>query len=329
MVLAFLVGGMFQFLRICQKTAVVAHPKFKKIRSILYQSVVVYLLFKIGFKGGQSILLEPLDHVLFTSVIAVMSSILWTLLLFFILRTCFPFNRITQVSLATHFGSVSIGTFIAGVEFLSALGIEVSSNVVVWLAIMELPAIFVGVFTLKIQLFKMLDVLKKDTMLWILLGAIIFGMFGANIIPDEMNTFLFSTIFLPLLSYFLFEMGRKASEKLQEIKGQIKALLVFGIGIPILGGVLGSSLGIFLQYSLGEVFIFSILIASASYVLVPISLKEIMKNTPTITPKMTEEAIATSMAISVGITLPFNILVGFEIYYFYIKLLFPLFTATI
>ena len=36
-------------------------------------------------------------------------------------------------------------------------------------------------------------------------------------------------------------------------------------------------------------------------------------------PKMAKQVVATSMALSVGVTLPFNILIGFELYYLIIK----------
>lgn len=283
--------------------------------------VIVYLLFKIGFKGGQSILSESLSHIAVTSLIAVSVSVLWTLFLLYVLRRWSSFERLTQISIATHFGSVSVGTFIAALEFLAALGVEVTSSVVLWLAVMELPALFVGVFALKIKFSNMLRILKNDVLMWILFGAIVLGILERGLVPEQLDTFFFSTVFLPLLAYFLFEMGAKAATSLDGMRGKYRSLLVFGIGIPLLGGIFGASLGALFDYSVGEMFVFSILMASASYVLVPISLKEILKKATDATPLLAQNAIATSVALSVGITLPFNILIGFEIYYWYIQFL--------
>lgn len=318
MILAFLLGGMFQLFRL-DKRIWGNYPSVEKLRKILYQVVIAYLLFKIGFKGGKSVLSESLDHVVFTSVIAIVGAVIWTVFLLRILRSWSPFDRLTQVSIATHFGSVSVGTFIAGLEFLHALGIDPPSSVVVWLAIMEIPAIFVGVFALKIKLAHMLQILKKDTSLWILVGSMLLGMFGSEVFSADVYTFLFSTIFLPILAYFLFEMGCKASASLSDMKGKLKALCGFGILIPLVGGIFGVSVGGLLGYGMGEMFVFAILMASASYVLVPISLREILRSAQVTTPKAAENAIATSMALSVGITLPFNIIVGFELYYLFLK----------
>ncbi len=321
MILAFLVGAIFQsFLRKKQRDVGSARY-FTTLRNAVYQVVVIYLLIKIGFTGGGSILTEPLHQVLLTSGVAVVACIVWTVLLLYALKKWSPFDQLTRVSIAAHFGSVSVGTFIAAQEFLAALGIIVSSSVVVWLAIMELPALLVGVFALRISFLSVLGILKKDLMLWILVGSIFLGMVAQNIIPTEMKTLLFSTIFLPILTYFLFEMGAKAADSLRSIKGKYQELCIFGIGAPFVGGVSGALAGYLLGYGVGEAFMFSILMASASYVLVPISFKEILKNSSIASAEQADAAVATSMALSVGIALPFNIVIGFEIYYLLLRLL--------
>lgn len=317
MILAFVSGAVIQL--IAGKKKYYHHTK--PLRMVLHHIVVVYLLFKIGFTGGGSILSESADHVLWSSVFAIGASIVWTLALLQLFKITSVFDRLTQISLATHFGSVSVGTFIAGREFLLALGVEVSSNVVIWLAVMELPALFVGVLALGIPFSRILEVLKKDTLLWVLISALLWGAFAPQSIPMGVQEFLFSVLFLPFLAYFLFEMGDKASSSLKNVQGNIYFLLAFGIGIPLVGGILGVFLAVLLQYSAGESFMFSILMASASYVLVPISLKEIFKKSGFTTPQKAENAISSSMALSVGITLPFNILIGFELYYWCITMM--------
>jgi hypothetical protein len=128
-------------------------------------------------------------------------------------------------------------------------------------------------------------------------------------------------MFLPLLAYFLFEMGAKASANIRGIKNNYFALFAFGIGIPFVGGIIGACIGALFGYSAGDMFLFSILMASASYVLVPISFREILKSTNTSSSKYAEDAIATGVALSVGITLPFNILIGFEIFFWWTQAL--------
>lgn len=320
MILAFLLGGMFQLFRL-NDLFETRLPGINKFRSFAYKAVVVYLLFKIGFKGGQAIAVEPLFEIFSTALLAVIASVLWTLFLLIIFRKFSAFEKLTQVAIATHFGSVSVGTFIAALEFLSALGVEVTNSVVIWLAMMELPALFVGIFALKIKTQDLFLILLRDRMLWVLICTIILGGLFPDMLSISLTTLLFSVIFLPILAYFLFEMGTKAATSLNEVKGKHKELFLWGIGIPILGGLLGASVSQIIGYETGEAFMFSILMASASYVLIPISLKEILHSSSEIKTKKAQEAIAISMAISVGIALPFNILIGFEIYYLYIKFL--------
>jgi hypothetical protein len=115
--------------------------------------------------------------------------------------------------------------------------------------------------------------------------------------------------------YFLFEMGRKATASFGQLKGNLGAVIMIGILVPILGGVLGTSVGILLGYTEGQTFMLSLLMASASYVLAPISVQQILNSLYHPTAPEVQNVVAISMALSVGVTLPFNVLIGFEMYY--------------
>ena len=62
--------------------------------------------------------------------------------------------------------------------------------------------------------------------------------------------------------------------------------------------------------------------ASASYVLAPLCMYEVLKGIYKTDGEVAKQVVSTSLALSVGVTLPFNILVGFELYYIFIKALF-------
>jgi len=276
MIVAFLFGGMFQYFggyRLWPSD----QDMGKKVRATIYKIVVIYLLFKIGFSGGKAVSTEAIDQVLFTSAVTVVVSVCWTLFVLKVLKAWSKFSEITQISIAAHFGSVSVGTFIAGMAFLEAVGIEVSGSVAIWLAPEIMPSIITNLF-----------------------GGLLFTV---------------------ILIYFLFEMGRKASSSIETLAGQFKTTILFGTIIPILGGLFGVSLGYLLNYTPGQMFTMALLMASASYVLAPISMHEILKSLKGVTTTQAERSIATSMALSVGITLPFNIIIGFELYYLSIILL--------
>lgn len=318
--MAFLIGSAFQSFGISEKIFGNS-KKAKLLRQQVYKIVIIYLLFKIGFSGGKAVNTDVLNEVLITSIIAIIASVLWTLFLLRVFEKWSEFSPLSQISIAAHFGSVSVGTFIAGLAFLKAYGIEISGSVAIWLALMELPAIFVGMWKLKIKWRHVLGIIKDDWSLIVLVVSIIFGIFGSKLVPPTVNQFLFSTIFTPILVYFLFEMGRKASSSLGQLKGKIKSVLFVGIAIPILGGIVGVSLGQLFGYTQGQQFIMALLMASASYVLAPISMQEILKSIYKPDAKEIQDIIATSMALSVGVTLPFNILIGFELYHTFISVM--------
>ena len=242
MICAFLIGSAFQFSGI-SNLVFKQTPQAAITRSLIYQAVVIYLLFKIGFSGGIAITAEPLQAVFTTTAVAGIAAVVWTIFILAILKRWSGFTRLTQISIASHFGSVSVGTFVAGISFMEALSIEVPGSVAVWLAMMELPAILVGMWMLKISFKQLFSILIKDRSLMVLLVAIAFGIWGAQLITQDAQTFLFKTIFTPILVYFLFEMGRKATASFGQLKGEIGSVIMIGIFVPIMGGLLGISVG--------------------------------------------------------------------------------------
>lgn len=325
MILAFLIGAGFQSFQGRKKTTETS-KKAAFIREQVYRCVVIYLLFKIGFSGGKALTIEGFNEVFITSLIAIIASILWTLFLLKVLKKWSSFSELSQISIATHFGSVSVGTFIASLAFLKALGVEVSGSVAIWLALMELPAIFIGMWKLQIKWRHVLGIIKDDWSLLVLVLSIFVGIFGSPLLPSSLDQFLFQTLFTPLIAYFLFEMGRKASSSFKKIKKNLGAVFFIGIAIPILGGIVGVSIGHMFGYSEGQQFIMAVLMASASYVLAPISMQEILKSIYHPSSEEIKDIVSTSMALSVGVTLPFNILIGFELYFHLISVmtLFPI-----
>jgi hypothetical protein len=216
---------------------------------------------------------------------------------------------------------VSVGTFIAAIAFLDAMHIAIDSTVVVWLSIMEFPAIIIGMWKLGVRPSSLLAIIKRKWALTILPLSIILGLLFEKSVPSTIHSVFFNKLFIPLLLYFLFEMGCKASHSLLNLKKNVVSVLFTGIAIPILGGIFGSSIGYLMGYSTGNMFIMAILMASASYVLAPLCMYEILKDIYNTKKEMAQHVVATSMALSIGVALPFNILIGFELYYMIIKAL--------
>ena len=81
--------------------------------------------------------------------------------------------------------------------------------------------------------------------------------------------------------------------------------MVFGLGMPLLSAALGLGTGIMLGFSVGGVTMLATLAASASYIAVPAAMRIAVP----------EANPAVSLAGSLGVTFPFNILLGIPLYH--------------
>ncbi|MDT8413650.1 MAG: sodium-dependent bicarbonate transport family permease [Vicingaceae bacterium] len=312
MIFAFILGIIFNHFNKAKKN---------KNNDILYQITIAYLLFRIGFLGGGELITQQWQTIFFQSSVIIVASSFWTLLVLTLLKRWSSFEAVTQISIATHFGSVSVGTFIAAIAFLDAMHIAIDSTVVIWLTIMEFPAIIIGMWKLGVSARSLLAIIKRKWALTILPISIALGMLFSKALPSTLSFVFFNQLFMPILLYFLFEMGCKASNNLLSLKKNVGSVLFTGIAIPILGGIFGSSIGCLMGYSTGNIFIMAILMASASYVLAPLCMYEILKDIYKTKKEIAKEVVSTSMALSIGVTLPFNIAIGFELYYMIIRAL--------
>jgi len=310
MIFAFIAGIIFDYFN---------KGKYLKVRKILQQITTVYLLFKIGFFGGGELVSQQWQAVFLQTIVAIAASALWTLFVLILLKRWSSFKPITQISIATHFGSVSVGTFIAAIAYLGAMKIDINPTAVVWLSVMEFPAIIVGMWKLGVRA-DISSIIKEKWALAVLPIAIVLGMLFGNSMPSIIKVVFFEQLFIPILMYFLFEMGCKASDSLGNLKDDIRAVFFVGIAIPIIGGITGSAIGYWMGYNVSGMFIMAILMASASYVLAPLCMYEVLKSMYKANLKIAKEVVSTSMALSVGVTLPFNILIGFKLYYLIIKI---------
>jgi hypothetical protein len=327
---------------ISQKTDIIAkslnkfglNGKLPNIRERVYTLLSYYLLIRIGLSGGTELKLNSNSNILATGATAVGLSILMFFLTFFLLQLV-SFDKNTKVSVAAHFGSVSIGTFTATLALLSGMQVSYSPEAGAWVAMMELPApllaaLWLGWYRLKnkdhtipleLKSRKLIPLLGNLVEMLILPLALITGvLIGPEIISFGPANFLFNNAFWVILVYFLFEMGRRAYKSLATLGKDTNRLhlLVFGLGLPLLGGTLGTALTRLLGMSLGDAVILGTLCASGSYVAAPSLIKwyfDMIKES-----EEGEKVVGLSLAIVLGVTLPFNILIGIYLYLFEARL---------
>jgi len=280
-----------------------------KLPSALYDSLSIFLLLAIGLKGGQGLATQPLWPLLPQIGAVVVLGVVQTLVAFAALKSLFGFDRANAAATAAHYGSVSVATFAVAAAWLASRQIAVEPQMAVLLAVMEIPAILVGI-ALARGVSRETDwaslgheaFLGKGVTL--LLGGMAIGWAAG---PDGLApvSLVFFDLFKGVLALFLLEMGLIVSRQVGEIQRRGVSLVAFGLGMPLLSACLGLGTAQLLGFSVGGMTMLATLAASASYIAVPAAMRIAVP----------EANPAVSLAGALGVTFPFNILVGLPLYH--------------
>jgi hypothetical protein len=273
--------------------------------------ISLYLLFAIGFKGGQE-----LSHEEFTS------EIIWSMLFgigisaiipcytFFILKR--KLNVFDAGAIAAAYGSVSAVTFVTAVSYLEAHQLELHGHMVAIMALMESPAIIIGLLLIsnydnsekkKINQKSILKHSLTNGSVLLILGSLVIGFFADAKQAEGIKPFT-NDLFKGFLAIFLLDMGISSGKKLKSFFNCGWFPFVFAIVIPLINGCLFAVLSSFVTDEITNRFIFAILAASASYIAVPATMK--------ITVPKANPGLYLPMALAV--TFPVNITIGMPIY---------------
>ena len=113
-------------------------------------------------------------------------------------------------------------------------------------------------------------------------------------------------IFMGVLCLFLLEMGMEAARRIGDFRRVGAVLVVFGVVMPLLGGMLGIFIGfVVLGFGVGGTVLVAVLAASASYIAVP----------PAMRLAVPEANPSLYLTLSLGITFPFNVVFGIPLYH--------------
>jgi len=287
----------------------------------------IYLLMAIGLHGGYELAKSDMG--------VAINSIVWALILGFTLpilgylalvatRKVSPMDA---AAISAHYGSVSAGTFLTAIAFLDSSGIEYESYPLIMLAVMESPAIIVGLLlaawarkqleassnTPKIadpdgdSEGKMGHLLREaftNGSVVVLIGSMVIGAISQPSGMEKLKPFI-DEIFMGVLCLFLFEMGMEAARRIKEFKKVGVVLGLFGVVMPIIGGLIGAVVGSYiLDFGVGGATLVAVLGASASYIAVPPAMKLAV---PEANPSF-------YLTLSLGITFPFNVVVGIPLF---------------
>ncbi|AFV00763.1 sodium-dependent bicarbonate transport family permease [Simiduia agarivorans] len=282
-----------------------------------YDTLSLLLMLTIGLKGGMS-LYGNLRWQLIPELIAVMAlGAIIPLVLFPLLRKLVRLSLEDAASIAAHYGSVSAGTFAVALAYAEANDLAISPEVTLYLVAMELPAIIVGL--LLYRRYNKSDGPAQPSLakLWheaftnrgviLLLGGVIIGfMYGP--VQGASVTDLYTGAFKAVLALFLLEMGLVAAETLRPFPWQHWRLLTFALLAPSVLSLVGIATGKMLGLAIGGQVILASLTASASYIAAPVAIKGAI-------PKAD---IGLAMLSSLGLTFPFNVIVGIGFYHWII-----------
>ena len=280
-----------------------------KLPAALYDSLSVFLLLAIGLKGGEGLAKQALGPLLPQLGAVILLGVVQTLIAFAILRALGRLGRADAASMAAHYGSVSVATFAVGVNWLVTRNIDFEPQMAIFLTVMEVPAIMVGIVLAR-GVGKETDWrgLAHETFLGkgvtLLLGGMAIGWAAG---PEGLAPIkgLFYDLFKGALALFLMEMGLIVSRQVGELRRRGVFMIAFGVLMPLLSAMLGLGCGVLLGLSVGGITLLAILAASASYIAVPAAMRlAVPEANPTL-----------SLAAVLGVTFPFNILVGIPLYH--------------
>lgn len=274
--------------------------------------ISLYLLFSIGFKGGQELAHSEVDLVIIWAVLfGILIASLIPIYSFFIIRKKVGVENAGAI--AATYGSVSAVTFVTAVTFLEIQEIEFSGYMVAIMALMEAPAIIIGMLliriygsanVLEVKLKKVISHAFTNGSVVMILGSLVIGFLANDHEAEGIKPFT-TDIFKGFLSIFLLDMGISSGKKLKAFLDSGKSLVIFAIVIPLINGSLTALLSQLITDNIGDRFMFAILAASASYIAVPAAMKIAV---PKANPGL-------FLPMALAVTFPVNITIGFPIYY--------------
>ena len=281
----------------------------------LYETLSIYLLLAIGLKGGIELSKQPMLELLPQMLACMALGFAIPLVVTPVLRIL-GLSRVDAASMAAHYGSVSVVTFAVASAYLAAQGVAAESHAALWVAIMEAPGIVAGILLARLGAparageaapgvnWRELahDVFLGKSVLLLAGGLLIGAVMGeagtAPIVP------VFIVPFKGLLALFLLELGLVAGGRLGELKRYGVRIVAFALIAPPILALAGALTGWALGLSLGGVAIMATLAASASYIAAPTAMRMAVP----------EANAALSITAALGVTFPFNIVLGVPLY---------------
>jgi len=275
--------------------------------------ISLYLLFAIGFKGGQELSHETINvEVLGTILFGVLSSLIIPIYSFFILKK--KLNIYDAGAISAAYGSISAVTFITATSFLESKQVNFHGFMVAVMALMEAPAIIIGLLLVSFFDKQNEASIEKRAVfkhsftngsVFLIIGSLVIGYLASAKHAEGIKPFT-NDLFKGFLSIFLLDMGITSGKKLKSFFSNGWFPFFFAAVMPLINGCLFTLLSSLVTDDISNRFILGTLAASASYIAVPAAMKISM---PRSNPGL-------FLPMALAITFPINITIGMPIYFY-------------
>jgi hypothetical protein len=281
----------------------------------------LYLLFAIGFKGGVALAESPLDSSVALGLgAALLMSVIVPLYTFFLLRR--RMSAADAAATAATYGSISAVTFVTATSYLDAMTVPWSGYLVAAMALMESPAIVVGLLLYQLYRRQGNDEgnpplqgsgLLRESFLngsvFLIIGSLVVGWIAGPDGKEQLAPFT-EDLFIGVLCLFLLDMGIVAMRRVFDLRareGTVHPFALIGMGvlIPLVNALAAIAIAVGLALPEGDAVLLVVLCASASYIAVPAAMRLALP----------EANPSTYLAMSLAITFPFNLLIGIPLYH--------------
>lgn len=276
----------------------------------------IYLLVAIGLHGGHALSESGVTLPVVASLgAAALLAVVVPVYCFVLLRRRLPLPD--AAAIAAAYGSVSAVTFVAATAFLQSSGIPFGGHMVAALALMESPAIVIGVLLLRrsapaASVRGGLGAILRDACfngsVVLVVGSLVIGFITGDRGWAEMDPFAHD-IFKGMLALFLLDMGLVAARRFRDLRAVGAFLPAFALGVPLVNAALALVLARLLGLGEGDALLLTVLAASASYIAVPAAMRLAVPDA--------NPSYYVSMALAV--TFPFNLVIGIPTYLFVIR----------
>lgn len=273
--------------------------------------ISLYLLFAIGFKGGQELAHSEFSlEIVWSMLFGVAIASLIPLYTFFILKRRLSVSNAGAIAAA--YGSVSAVTFVTAISFLEIEAVPFSGHMIAVMALMETPAIIIGVILIRIygreetgntRLRSVVHHSFTNGSVLMIIGSLIIGFLANDQQALGIKPFT-NDIFKGFLALFLLDMGIASGRKLKDFLDSGWFTLTFALVIPLVNGCAVALLSSLITDDPGNRFMFAVLAASASYIAVPAAMK---MAAPQANPGI-------FVPMTLAVTFPLNITIGMSIY---------------